>query len=188
MPSPGPDDRQLRVKRALLIATTTGYQLRSFGEAARAVGATLMLRPTGAISLTTRGPTAPSRCGSAVSRSRLPLPSPHALASGRTRLLPWATDRRFWLRISLPPGPRGKSSGSGGSQPQQAADARGFLRAGLPTPDFAVVSLHDDPILLASQAVYWRFSNRWRFREAVASCASTTARSSPTRSDGCGRS
>ena len=32
-----------------------------------------------------------------------------------------------------------------------------------------------------------RFSNRWRW-EAVASCASTTARSSPTRSDGCGRS
>jgi len=37
-----PRHSQLRVKRVLLLATTTGYQIRSFGEAARAVGASLM--------------------------------------------------------------------------------------------------------------------------------------------------
>ena len=31
------------MKRVLLLATTTGYQIRSFGEAAQAVGAELML-------------------------------------------------------------------------------------------------------------------------------------------------
>ena len=59
------------------------------------------------------------------------------------------------------------------------------LRAGLPTPDFAVVSLHRRPDLLASRPMLSRrWSSRSRSRAAAASCASTTARSSPPRSDG----
>ena len=54
----------VRVKRVLIVATTTGYQTRTFGAAAERQGIDLITPPIAAISLTIRGVTASSRCGS----------------------------------------------------------------------------------------------------------------------------
>ena len=143
------------MKRVLLIATTTGYQLRSFGEAARAVGATLMLATDRcdqlddpwsdrAIPVRFGGePESLAAATAACSRER-----PDAIVAVGDR--PAVLAAHLTAALGLEGNPVAAAARS--RNKLQAREA--FLRAGLPTPDFAVVSLHDDPVLLASQTVY----------------------------------
>jgi len=143
------------VKRVLLLATTTGYQIRSFGEAARAVGASLMF--------------ASDRC------DQLDDPwADHAIPvrfsdDARTAdgLLAALADRRPDGLIAVGDRPTvllaqlSSALGLPGNPPEAAVRSRNklearaaFRRAGLPTPEFVAASLNDDAETLAAAAPY----------------------------------
>ena len=143
------------MKRVLLIATTTGYQLRSFGEAARAVGATLMLAtdrcdqlddPWSDRAIPVRFGGEPESLAAAIAACSRQRPDAIVAVGDRPAVLA----AHLTAALGLEGNPVAAAARS--RNKLQAREA--FLRAGLPTPDFTVVSLHDDPVLLASQAVY----------------------------------
>ena len=143
------------MKRVLLIATTTGYQLRSFGEAARAVGATLMLAtdrcdqlddPWSDRAIPVRFGGEPESLAAAIAACSRERPDAIVAVGDRPAVLA----AHLTAALGLEGNPVAAAARS--RNKLQAREA--FLRAGLPTPDFAVVSLHDDPVLLASQAAY----------------------------------
>src|SRR5688572_30764011 len=151
----GPRYRQLRVKRVLLLATTTGYQIRSFGEAARALGVTLMF--------------ASDRCDQLDdpwADQALPtrfVDEPHAsealltaMADARPDGILAVGDRPTVLAACL-----ASALGLPGHPPDAAARSRNKLQAraafgsaGLLIPDFQAVSLREDPAALAATATY----------------------------------
>jgi biotin carboxylase len=143
------------VKRVLLLATTTGYQIRSFGDAAERVGATLML--------------ATDRCDQlddpwadhAVAVRFLD--EPHALAAAIAASVDQKPDAVLAVgdRPTVLAAHINRALGAPGNPPAAAARSRNklqareaFRHAGLPTPDFQAVSLHDDPSVLAAELPY----------------------------------
>lgn len=143
------------MKRILLLATTTGYQIRSFGEAARAVGATLTF--------------ASDRCDQlddpwADQAVPVKFADDEELVQSALRTLadqrpdgviavgdrPTVLAARIASAFALP-----------GNAPEAAMRTRNklqtraaFQRAGLPVPEFQAVSLRDDPHALAAAAAY----------------------------------
>jgi biotin carboxylase len=143
------------VKRVLLLATTTGYQIRSFGEAAHAVGAELLL--------------ATDRCDQ--------LDDPWADRAVAVRFL----DDHRMMQVAIAACVNQKPDAVlavgdqptvlaahvnealhlPGNPPVAAARSRNklqareaFRRAGLPTPDYQAVSLHDSGTLVAERIRY----------------------------------
>lgn len=143
------------MKRLLLLATTTGYQIRSFGEAARALGVTLMF--------------ASDRCDQLDdpwADRALPVrfsDEPHlsdallaAIAEARPDGILAVGDRPTVLAASL-----SAALGLPGNPPAAAARSRNklqaraaFAGAGLLTPGFQAVSLREDPSALAATTTY----------------------------------
>ena len=174
----GSRHRQLRVKRVLLLATTTGYQIRSFGEAARARRrhARAGDRPV----RSARGSLVRSRDSGPVSRrgsrpwTRRLRPAvaqqPDAVLAVGDQ--PTVLAAHINAALGLPGNPPAAAARS--RNKLQAREA--FRRAGLPTPEFQAVSLHDDPgVARGGDRRIQRCSSRWRSRAAAASCASNDA-------------
>jgi formate-dependent phosphoribosylglycinamide formyltransferase (GAR transformylase) len=143
------------VKRVLLLATTTGYQLRSFGDAARAVGATLLLAtdrcdqlddPWSDRAIPVRFGVEPDAVAAAVAACSRERPDAILAVGDRPAVLAAHLTAALGL-AGNPPAAATRSRNK-----LQAREA--FRGAGLPTPDFEAVSLDDDPVLLAGQAAY----------------------------------
>ena len=143
------------MKRVLLLATTTGYQIRSFGDAARTVGATLMLA-------TDRCDQLDDPWADHAIAVRF-LDEPHALAAAVAA----GVDQKPDAVLAVGDQPTvlaahiNQALGLSGNPPAAAARSRNklqareaFSHAGLPTPDFQAVSLHDDPDVLAAALSY----------------------------------
>jgi biotin carboxylase len=143
------------VKRVLLLATTTGYQLRSFGDAARAVGATLLL--------------ATDRCDQlddpwadhAIALRFLD--EPRALAAAVAAVVEQKPDAVLAVgdQPTVLAAHINRALGLSGNPPAAAARSRNklqareaFSRAGLPVPDFQAVSLHTHPGRIAEGLPY----------------------------------
>ena len=143
------------MKRVLLLATTTGYQIRSFGDAARAVGATLML--------------ATDRCDQ--------LEDPWADRAIAVRFLDDSHVMKAAVADCLAQKPDAvlavgdqptvlaahlnAALGLPGNPPAAAVRSRNKLQArqafsdaGLLTPEFQAFSLEEDPAGLAADAKY----------------------------------
>jgi len=141
------------VKRILLLATTTGYQLRSFGDAARAVGATLLLAtdrcdqlddPWSDRAIAVRfEPDAMAAAVAACSREQ-----PDAVLAVGDR--PAVLAAHVIAALGL----EGNSSAAAMRSRNKLQAREAFRGAALPTPDFEAVSLDDDPVLLAGRTVY----------------------------------
>jgi formate-dependent phosphoribosylglycinamide formyltransferase (GAR transformylase) len=143
------------MKRVLLLATTTGYQIRSFGDAARAVGATLMLGtdrcdqlddPWADHAVAVRFIEEPQSLRQSVSACLAEHPDAVLAVGDRPTLLAAHVN----AALQLP-----------GNPPTAATRSRNKLqtrealqRAGLPSPEFQVFSLRDDPAALATRAGY----------------------------------
>jgi len=143
------------VKRVLLLATTTGYQIRSFGEAAQAVGAELMLAtdrcdqlgdPWADRAIPVRFLDDEGLMGVAIAACVTQKPDA-ALAVGDQ---PTLLAARVNEALGLPGNPPGAAARS--RNKLQARDA--FRSAGLLTPFYQVFSLRDNPALLAGQTIY----------------------------------
>ncbi len=143
------------MKRVLLLATTTGYQIRSFNDAAKAAGASLLLASDRCDQLD--DPWAdhaiPVRYSddTEVSASLL-----DALADVRPDGLIAVGDRPTVLAARI-----GEALALNGNPPAAAVRCRNKLQtrtalrdAGLATPDFWAVSLQDDPKALAAVTAY----------------------------------
>ena len=143
------------MKHVLLLATTTGYQVRSFGDAARAVGSTLTLATDRcdqledpwsdrAIAVRFGGePDAVAAAVAACSRER-----PDAIVAVGDR--PAVLAAHLTAALGLDGNPAAAAARS-----RNKLQAREALRsAGLPTPEFEAVSLHDDPVRLAGHAAF----------------------------------
>ena len=141
------------MKRILLLATTTGYQLRSFGDAARAVGATLLLAtdrcdqlddPWSDRAIAVRfEPDAMAAAVAACSREQ-----PDAVLAVGDR--PAVLAAHVIAALGL----EGNSSAAAMRSRNKLQAREAFRGAALPTPDFEAVSLDDDPVLLAGRTVY----------------------------------
>lgn len=143
------------MKRVLLLATTTGYQLRSFGDAARAVGATLMLGtdrcdqlddPWSDHAVAVRFVDEPKSMRQSVTACVDEHPDAVLAVGDRPTLLAAHVN----AALHLP-----------GNPPSAATTTRNKLqtrealqRAGLPTPNFHLFSLRDDAAALAAQTRY----------------------------------
>jgi biotin carboxylase len=147
--------RQLRVKRVLLLATTTGYQIRAFGEAARAVGATLMLAsdrcdqlddPWADRAIAVRFMDDAATVDAAIAACTTQRPDA-VLAVGDQ---PTVLAAHLNAVLGLPGNPPAAAARS--RNKLQAREA--FSRAGLLTPEFQAFSLHDDPALPAHETNY----------------------------------
>jgi len=143
------------VKRVLLLATTTGYQIRSFGEAAQAVGAELMLAtdrcdqlgdPWADRAIPVRFLDDEGLMGVAIAACVTQKPDA-ALAVGDQ---PTLLAARVNEALGLPGNPPGAAARS--RNKLQARDA--FRSAGLLTPAYQVFSLSDNSALLAGQTIY----------------------------------
>ena len=143
------------MKRVLLLATTTGYQIRSFGDAAQAVGATLMLA-------TDRCDQLDDPWADRAIAVRF-LDEPHALAAA----IAAGVDQKPDAVLAVGDQPTvlaahiSKALGLRGNPPAAAARSRNklqareaFRQADLPRPDFQAVSLHDAPDMLAAELAY----------------------------------
>ena len=143
------------MKRVLLLATTTGYQLRSFGAAARAVGATLLL--------------ATDRCDQLDDPWADQAIAVRFLDDSRTldAAIAACVDRKPDAVIAVGDQTTilaahvNAALGWPGNPPTAAARSRNklqareaFISAGLPAPAFQAVSLHDDPAVLAAKTKY----------------------------------
>ena len=143
------------MKRVLLLATTTGYQIRSFGEAADAVGVRLLLASDrcdqlddpwwdGAVPVRFHDTAASVE---AVVRALETAPPEGIIAVG---------DRPTVLAARL-----ASAFGLEGNPPEAAAASRNklqararFRAAGLPTPRFRAAHVDDDPAVLAREIAY----------------------------------
>jgi phosphoribosylaminoimidazole carboxylase (NCAIR synthetase) len=143
------------VKRLLLLATTTGYQIRSFGEAARALGVALMF--------------ASDRCDQLDdpwADRAIPVrffDEPHASDAVLTAMgdvrpdgILAVGDRPTVLAACL-----SSALGLPGNAPDAAARSRNklqaraaFAGAGLLVPDFHAVTLREDPAVLSATTTY----------------------------------
>ena len=143
------------MKRVLLLATTTGYQIRSFGEAARAIGATLIFASDRCDQLD--DPWAdraiPVRFSDDAPGAETLLPS---IAGGPPDGVIAVGDRPTVLAARV-----ASALGFAGNPPEAAMRSRNKLQtraafhdAGLLIPDFQAVSLRDDPAALASATKY----------------------------------
>ena len=143
------------MKRVLLLATTTGYQIRSFGDAARAVGATIVL--------------ATDRCDQLEdpwADQAVPVrfsDDPAAVAAGVAAAVAERADAVLAVgdRPTLLAAHISAALGLPGNPPPSAVRSRNklqaheaFRRAGLLTADFRAVSLNDDPASLAEEIPY----------------------------------
>lgn len=143
------------MKRVLLLATTTGYQLRSFGDAARAAGATLTLAtdrcdqledPWSDHAIAVRFGAESDAVAAAVAACSRERPDAIVAVGDRPAVLA--------AHISAALGLEGNTAAAA-ARSRNKLQAREALRsAGLPTPEFEAVSLHDDPARLAGQAVF----------------------------------
>jgi biotin carboxylase len=143
------------VKRVLLLATTTGYQIRSFGEAADALGVRLMFASDRcdqledpwwdeAIPVRFHEERAAieavlARCGEA---------APDAVVAVGDR--PTVLAAHLHAAFGLPGNPPAAAAASRNKLAARAA----FQAAGLPTPAFRAVSLEEDPAALARETRY----------------------------------
>ena len=143
------------MKRVLLLATTTGYQIRSFGEAARAVGAELMLAtdrcdqlddPWADRAIPVRFLDDQGLMDVAIAACVTQKPDA-ALAVGDQ---PTLLTARVNEALGLPGNPPDAAAKS--RNKLQAREA--FRSAGLLTPVYQVFSLRDSPALLAGQTTY----------------------------------
>ena len=143
------------MKRVLLLATTTGYQIRSFGEAARALGVTLMF--------------ASDRCDQLDdpwADHAIPVrfsDEPHAsdallaaIADTRPDGILAVGDRPTVLAayLSSALGLPGHAPGAAARSRNKLTARAAFERAGLLIPDFQAVSLRADPAALAATTTY----------------------------------
>jgi biotin carboxylase len=143
------------VKRVLLLATTTGYQIRSFGDAARAVGATLMLAtdrcdqledPWADHAIAVRFLDEPQAFAAAITAGVEQKPDAVIAVGDQPTVLAAHINRA----LGLPGNPPAAAARS-----RNKLEAReAFSHAGLPTPDFQAVSLHHDPDMLAAELPY----------------------------------
>jgi len=143
------------VTRVLLLATTTGYQIRSFGEAARAVGATLVLAtdrcdqledPWSDHAIPVRFVGEPHAVDAAIAACVAQRPDAVLAVGDRPTLLA----AHLNAALGLPGNPPAAADRS--RNKLQAREA--FRLAGLPTPEFQAVSLLDDPGALAAGTTY----------------------------------
>lgn len=143
------------MKRVLLLATTTGYQIRSFGEAAQAVGAELMLAtdrcdqlgdPWADRAIPVRFLDDQGLMDVAIAACVTQKPDA-ALAVGDQ---PTLLTARVNEALGLPGNPPDAAAKS--RNKLQAREA--FRSAGLLTPVYQVFSLRDSPALLAGQTTY----------------------------------
>jgi len=143
------------VKRVLLLSTTTGYQIRAFGEAAQALGVRLLFASDrcdqlddpwwdGAVPVRFHDEHA---AVDAVVRAVGGTPPAGIIAVG---------DRPAVLAAHL-----ASVFGVPGNPPAAADISRNKLKtraalraAGLPTPEFRAVAVNDDPVALARHTVY----------------------------------
>ena len=143
------------MKRVLLLATTTGYQLRAFGDAARAVGVRLMLAtdrcdqledPWSDHAMAVRFGVEPDAVAAAVAACSRERPDAIVAVGDRPAVLA--------AHLTAALGLEGNTAAAA-TRSRNKLQAREALRsAGLPTPEFAAVSLHDDPVRLAGQAAF----------------------------------
>lgn len=143
------------MKRVLLLATTTGYQLRSFGDAARAAGATLTLAtdrcdqledPWSDRAIAVRFGVEPDAVAAAVAACSRARPDGVVAVGDRPAVLA----AHLTAALGLEGNPAAAATRS-----RNKLQAREALRsAGLPTPEFEAVSLHDDPVRLAGHAAF----------------------------------
>jgi biotin carboxylase len=143
------------VKRVLLLATTTGYQIRSFGDAARTAGATLLLASDRCDQLDDPwwDRAVPVRFFDAGRDVDAVL---GACGNQRPDAVIAVGDRPTVLAAHL-----NAALGLPGNPPAAAVRSRNklqahaaFLEAGLPVPQFHAVSLADDPGKLAAALRY----------------------------------
>lgn len=143
------------MKRVILLATTTGYQLRSFGDAARAAGATLMLAtdrcdqlddPWSDHAIPVRFDVERDAIAAAVAACTRARPDAILAVGDRPAVLA----AHLAAALGLEGNPVAAATRS--RNKLQAREA--FRDAGLPTPAFEAVSLHDDPVPLARRAGY----------------------------------
>ena len=143
------------MKRVLLLSTTTGYQLRSFGEAASAVGATLTLAtdrcdqlddPWSDHAIPVRFHDDPRAVDAAIASCAAERPDAVLAVGDRPTLLA----ARLNAALGLPGNPPAAAARS--RNKLQAREA--FRRAGLLVPEFQAVSLLDDPAALAAETTY----------------------------------
>jgi biotin carboxylase len=143
------------VKRVLLLATTTGYQIRSFGDAARAVGATIVLATDRCDQL--EDPWADQAVAVRFSDDQAAVDAAVAAAVAQHAEAVLAVgDRPALLAAHI-----NAALGLPGNPPSSAVRSRNklqahqaFQRAGLLTAGFHPVSLNDDPASLAREISY----------------------------------
>ena len=143
------------MKRVLLLATTTGYQLRSFGEAASAVGVTLLLGtdrcdqlddPWFDHAIPVRFGDDPLVVADAVAACGREQPDAVIAVGDRPTILA--------AHVAAALGLEGNPAAAAIRSRNKLQAREAFRRAGLRTPDFQAVSLHDDPVVLAREAAY----------------------------------
>ena len=143
------------MKRVLLLATTTGYQLRSFGEAARALGVTLLLATDRCDQLDDpwSDHAIPVRFGD---DSQVVAEAVAACVRAQPDAVIAVGDRPTVLaaHVTAALGLAGNSATAAARSRNKLEAREAFRRAGLRTPDFQAVSLHDDPAVLAGEAAY----------------------------------
>ena len=143
------------MRHVLLIATTTGYQIRSFGEAAEALGVRLIFAsdrcdqledPWWDRAIPVRFHDEAASAGAVVSAFEGSRPDGIVAVGDRPTLLAARVSETFGLA---------------GNPPRAAAASRNkletrkaFRDAGLPTPWFQAVSMHADPRGLAASVSY----------------------------------
>jgi biotin carboxylase len=143
------------VKRVLLLATTTGYQLRSFGEAARALGVTLLLAtdrcdqlddPWSDQAIAVRFGGDPQVVAEAVAACARERPDAVIAVGDRPTVLA--------AHVAAALGLEGNPAAAAIRSRNKLQTRDAFRRAGLRTPAFQAVSLHDDPVVLAGETAY----------------------------------
>ena len=141
--------------RALLCATTTGYQIRSFGDAARKLGVRLVFASDRCDQLDDPWWDAaiPVRfhledaAVDAVTRALAPHPPAAVIAVGDQ---PVVVAARVATAFGLP----GNPPHAAATSRDKLASRRAFSAAGLPSPSFRAVSLGDDAVRLAGEVQY----------------------------------
>jgi biotin carboxylase len=143
------------VKRVLLLAATTGYQLRSFGDAAHAVGAMLTLAtdrcdqlddPWSDHAIAVRFGDEPDAVVASVAACVGVQPEAIVAVGDRPTVLA--------ARVGEVMGLEGNSAKAAARSRNKLQAREAFRRAGLRVPAFQAVSLHDDPTVLAVETTY----------------------------------
>ncbi len=143
------------MKRVLLLATTTGYQIRSFSEAAEKLGVQLVFASDRCDQLDDpwADEAIPVRFWDethsvdAIVAACATAPVHGVIVVGDQ---PTVLGARVAQALGLP----GNSPDAVRASRNKLASRRAFQRAGLLTPDFVDVSLGDDPVALAAQCTF----------------------------------